>query len=80
MYDIETAERKMFPSMKYKRSGCSAVVIGNDIVVMGRWNMEHRYLNSVGCFSFVSNSWQELPPMTERRSRATAVVKPVKFG
>ena len=47
----------MLPSMKYKRSAFSAVVIGNDIVVMGGWNMEHNYLNSVEYFSFVSNSW-----------------------
>ena len=78
MYDIETGERKMLPKMKYKRFGCSAVVIGNDIVndivVMGGRNKEQRCLKSVECFSFVSNSWQDLPPMTEGRQWATAVV------
>ena len=69
----------MLPSIKSKRSGCSTVVIGNDIVVMGGWNKEHKYLNSVEYFSFFSNSWQELPPMTERRQLAAAVVKSVKF-
>ena len=78
MYDIETGERKMLPKMKYKRFGCSAVVIVNDIVndivVMGGRNKEQRCLKSVECFSFVSNSWQDLPPMTEGRQWATAVV------
>ena len=72
-YDIETGELKMLPSMKSKRSGCSAVVIGNEIVVMGGWNMEHSYLCSVECFSFLNNSWQNCSVMIQCRGEATAV-------
>ena len=66
---------KMLPSMKRKRSGCSGVVTGNVIVVMGGWNEESEVLNSVEMFSFDNDSWEELPPMNEKRNGATAVVK-----
>ena len=34
-YNITNETSKMLPSMKHKRSACSAVVTGNVIVVMG---------------------------------------------
>ena len=38
-------------------------------------NKESRELNSVEIFSFDNYSWEELPPMNEKRYGATAVVK-----
>ena len=73
-YNITNETSKMLPSMKHKRSDCSAVVTGNVIVVMGGLNKESRTLNSVEIFSFDNYSWEELPPMNEKRYGATAVV------
>ena len=77
-YNITNETSKMLPSMKHKRSYCSAVVTGNVIVVMGGGDEESKALNSVEIFSFDNYSWEELPPMNETRYGATAVVKCVQ--
>ena len=51
MYNVKTGNCRMLPSMKYKREGCTAVVTGNTIVVMGGRNDECEPLNSVEYFS-----------------------------
>ncbi len=63
----------MLPSMRCKRRGCTAVVIGNNIVVLGGED-ERGTLKSVEAFNFESYTWQELPEMSEARYWHTAVV------
>ena len=76
MYNVK-GECTVLPSMKYERSGCSAVITGNIMVVMGGVNKEQHYLNSVECFNFDKYLWEELPPMIEPRAFATAVTNSV---
>ena len=73
MYDPKTGKSTMLPSMKHKREGCSAIVTGNVIVVMGGHNATEKCLNAVEYFSFDSFSWQELPAMNKRRSYASTI-------
>ena len=63
--------------MLHKRSRCSAIITENVIVVMGGWN--EKDLSSVECFTLGGYPWEELPPMIEPRSWATAVVMPTTF-
>jgi N-acetylneuraminic acid mutarotase len=58
--------------MRCKRFGCTAVVIGNNIVVLGGWG-EQEQLKSVEAFNFERNTWEELPEMSQARSKHTAV-------
>ena len=74
MYDVNTGNCKMLPSMKYKRSACTVVVTGDVIVVMGGYD-GRKTLDSVECFDLIRQVWEELPPMIEPRVCATAVVK-----
>ena len=74
MYDVNTGKCKMLPLMKYKRQACTAVVTGDVIVVMGGYD-GRKTLNSVECFDLIRQVWEELPPMIERRSHATAILK-----
>jgi hypothetical protein len=59
--------------MRCKRSGCTAVVIGNNIVVLGGRNEQRHDLKSVEAFNFESYHWEELPEMSEERLFHTAV-------
>jgi hypothetical protein len=59
--------------MRCKRWGCTAVVIGSNIVVLGGHD-EQGILKSVEAFSFESYTWQELPEMSEGRWWHIAVV------
>ena len=72
IYNVKTEQSQMLPPMRYKRWGCTAVVIGNNIVVLGGYG--ERVLKSVEAFNFESNTWQELPEMSEARYFHTAVV------
>ena len=72
IYNIKTQKSHMLPDMKYKRKGCKATVVRDTVVVMG--GEDRRALNSVESFRFDRFTWEELPPMQEARSRATAVV------
>ncbi len=60
--------------MKCKRRACAAVVIGNNIVVLGGWDERERDLKSVEAFNFESYTWQELPEMSRPRGWHAAVV------
>jgi hypothetical protein len=71
MYDTETGESEMLPSMKHEREGCSDVLTDDVIVVMGG------HYNSVEYYDFRTNTWQAFKAMKERRFQATAVVSPL---
>ena len=73
-YRIGTGECRMLPNMANKREACVAVVTANMIVVMGGRNEHKQYLNSVECFRFDRQVWEELAPMTKARMHATASV------
>jgi hypothetical protein len=64
----------MLPPMRCKRCRCTAVVIGNNIVVLGGKDEQGHNLKSVEAFNFESYTWQELPEMSQARWRHTAVV------
>ena len=72
IYNIKTQKSHMLPDMKYKRKGCMAAVVRDTVIVMG--GDDRRSLNSVESFRFDRFTWEELPPMQEARSYATAVV------
>ena len=76
MYNVKTEQSHMLPSMRCKRLGCTAVVIENNIVVLGGWGegLRRRNLKSVEAFNFESYTWQELPEMSHGRWAHTAVV------
>ena len=59
MYNVKTEESDMLPSMRYSRYGCPAVVVGNNIVVLGGRNGRGQGLKSVESFNFELNTWQE---------------------
>ena len=72
-YDFETGKSKGLPSMGSERYGATAVVSENTIVVMGgRHKDGTTLLDSAESFSFLFNSWKELPSMIEPRDLATA--------
>ena len=72
IYNVKTEQSHMLPPMKFKRWGFTAVVIPNHIVVLGRCSAQG-WLKSVEAFNFESNTWQELPEMSEARYNHTAV-------
>jgi N-acetylneuraminic acid mutarotase len=73
IYNVKTEQSHLLPSMRCKRQGCTAVVIGNNIVVLGGHG-EYGLLKSVETFNFESYTWQELPEMSQGRWHHTAVV------
>ena len=75
LYNVTTGSHRMLPSMKTKRSGCTAVIIGNNIIVMGGRRDYRKPVNSVECYNFDTNTWTEFPAMIKARASATAVVK-----
>ncbi len=70
----KTEQSHMLPSMRCKRRGCTAVVIGNNIVVLGGVDERGRDLKSVEAFNFERYTWQDLPEMSQARWLHTAVV------
>jgi hypothetical protein len=60
--------------MRCKIWGCTAVVIGNNIVVLGGMDEKRRVLKSVEAFNFESYTWQELPEMSQARCVHTSVL------
>ena len=73
IYNVKTEQSHLLPSMRCKRWGCTAVVVGNNIVVLGGCG-EGGVLKSVEAFNFESNTWKELPEMSQARNFHTAVV------
>ncbi|XP_046841384.1 kelch-like protein diablo [Xenia sp. Carnegie-2017] len=76
MYDVKTGQTKMLPSLNHKRCSCSAVIIGNIIVVVGGYNGES-YLDSVECLDMSTNLWRDLPPMLTKRNFPAPIVSPI---
>ena len=74
MYNIKTQKSHELPNMKYKRRGCVAAVVRDNVIVMGGRNEAGDDLKSVEGFRFDRYSWEELPPMHKARCWATAVV------
>ncbi|CAB3990283.1 E3 ubiquitin- ligase NRDP1 [Paramuricea clavata] len=75
LYSVKENKHKMLPSMRHARSSCAATIAGNKVIVMGGYDwFEKKYLDSVECFDLDRQLWEELPPMNEARSEATAVV------
>ena len=73
MYNVKTEQSRILPPMICKRQGCTAVVVGNNIVVL-RGSGERGDLKSVESFNFERYTWQELPEMFQKRWLYTAVV------
>ena len=76
MYDVITGRSQILTCMKQKRFGCTAVLTGNVVVVMGGQNEQGEYLKSVQSFDLERQVWHDLPDMIQPRAFATAVVKP----
>ena len=73
IYNIKTQKSHMLPDMKYKRRACMAAVVRDTVIVMGGRGGRVNDLKSAENFKFDRYSWNELPPMHEPRSYATAV-------
>ena len=73
MYNVKTQQSHMLPPMRCKKWGCTAVAIGNNIVVLGGYG-EQGELKTAECFNFERYTWEELPEMSRKRSRHTAVL------
>ena len=73
MYNVKTEQSHMLPPMRCKRWGCAAVVVENNIMVLGGLG-EQGELKSVESFNFERNTWQVLPEMSQARRWHTAVV------
>ncbi|CAB4034659.1 RING finger 151-like, partial [Paramuricea clavata] len=67
IYNVKTEQSHLLSRMRCKRRGCTAVVIGNNIVVLGGQDGQQHVLKSVKAFNFGSNTWQELPEMSQAR-------------
>jgi hypothetical protein len=63
--------------MLEERVGCSAVITGNTIVVMGGRGRSGR-VRSVEAFTLGGYIWRYLPAMNDSRSGATATVLTTK--
>ena len=66
MYNVKTEQSHMLPPMRCKRCLCTAVIVGNNIVVLGGWDGQ-RELKSVESFNIERYTWQELPEMSQER-------------
>jgi hypothetical protein len=65
----------MLAAMTKKRYGCTAVIIGDNIIAMGGCDENGTDLKSVECYNFQTNIWTEFPAMAKARATVTAVVK-----
>ena len=76
MFDTMSEKCTMLPSMNHARRGCSAVIAGDLIVMMGGYGKKGR-LRSVVCYDVNKKTWRDLPPMIDSaRAHVTAVVRP----
>ena len=71
-FNVTTHAYKKLPSMLEKRRFCTAVIMGDVIVVMGGINKTE--LNSVEYYVIGDSEWKELPAMNLARFGATACV------
>ena len=56
MYNVKTEQSHMLPPVRCKRCGCTAVVVGNNVVVLGGYG-EQGLLKSIESFDFERNTW-----------------------
>ena len=73
IYNINTQNSLVLPSMKYKRKGCVAVVVRDSVIVIGGRAENGKFLKSVERFTFERFTWEELPEMLEERYCPTSV-------
>ena len=76
MYDTKSAKCSDFPSMNHSRRGCSAVISGDVILVVGGYGHKGKILKSVECYDVNQKIWKDLPHMKEARGHSTAVICP----
>jgi hypothetical protein len=76
MYNSKSGHTTELPPMTEERAGCSAVITGNTIVVMGGKGKGKGRLRSVEAFTLGGYSWKCLPAMNDVRSLPTATVLP----
>ena len=79
MYNIHSLECKRLPFMLERRSACSAVIMGDVIVVMGGTanhpiNGVCTHLDTVEYYVMGEDSWRQLPAMNLARYGASACV------
>jgi hypothetical protein len=72
MFNVTNQEYKKLPSLLEKRHCCTAVIMGDMIVVMGGADMDNEILRTVECYVIGDSAWQKLPAMNLARSDATA--------
>ena len=75
MYDTKSGKCSDLPSMNHARRGCSAVISGDVIVVVGGHGNKGK-MKSVECYDVGEKIWKDLPRMKEARAHPTAVVFP----
>ena len=54
-------------AMNETRSGLSAVLFNDSIIVVGGVDINGRSMSSVECYSFSSKKWSRMPPMLKER-------------
>ncbi|CAB3977825.1 TNF receptor-associated factor family DDB_G0272829-like [Paramuricea clavata] len=78
IFNVTTHDYKKLPSMLEKRSGCTAVIMGKVVVVMGGLSTDAKgksiALNTVEYHVIGQKIWQKLPAMHLAREGATACV------
>ena len=75
MYDTKLEKFSDLPSMNHARSGCSAVISGDVILVFGGYGRKGKQ-KSVECYDISQKIWKKLSNMKEARVHFTAVVCP----
>ena len=75
-YNYKKSKSRKLPNMKHNRAECAAVISGNKVYVMGGFNWESRYLDSVECLDLANLVWEDLPPMSEAKDKISAVLIP----
>jgi len=74
MLDLETETWHTLPSMRKKRSGCCACIIGNCVIVAGGRNNNSDPLSSAELFDLTTLEWTDLPEMSCERSDGSMAV------
>jgi len=72
--DLLTHEWYHIPPMKRARSKATAVVIGNNVYIVGGKDDWGLALSSVEVFNWKTNTWSEIPRMHQERYSASVVV------
>ncbi|XP_028404579.1 uncharacterized protein LOC114527147 [Dendronephthya gigantea] len=76
-YNYKKCTCEWLPNMKSRRAECAAAIFENKIYVMGGFNFENGYLNSVECLDLENQIWEDMPPLGEPKNKITAVYVPL---